>query len=240
MRSLHAVSRSCYTAGGGCQPARASGPPRPSTGAAARPAYHAATTPSLRGSVPPMSTPVSGSRQIICPPPKPPHSALTWIRCPSRASCRMTSGCIVDSTCTDPSGARRTLGASNTDCGLRRWSTTPSTVWTCPCGCMSPPMTPNRSEEHTSELQSRENLVCRSRLDSFPTRRSSDLDTVPEPGQLPDDVGVHRGFHMHRPVGRQAHPGRVKHRLRVEAVVDDAQHRVDVPLRLHVAAHDAE
>src|SRR5690606_4255978 len=34
-----------------------------------------------------------------------------------------------------------------------------------------------RSEEHTSELQSRENLVCRhySDLRSFPTRRSSDL-----------------------------------------------------------------
>src|SRR5690606_3654654 len=42
-----------------------------------------------------------------------------------------------------------------------------------------------RSEEHTSELQSRENLVCRlllerssrsSDLRSFPTRRSSDLE----------------------------------------------------------------
>src|SRR5690606_36378887 len=42
-----------------------------------------------------------------------------------------------------------------------------------------------RSEEHTSELQSRENLVCRLLLEctcylrdlhSFPTRRSSDLD----------------------------------------------------------------
>src|SRR5690606_37465538 len=40
-----------------------------------------------------------------------------------------------------------------------------------------------RSEEHTSELQSRENLVCRLLLEthaqralhSFPTRRSSDL-----------------------------------------------------------------
>src|SRR5436309_3050764 len=43
---------------------------------------------------------------------------------------------------------------------------------------------PERSEEHTSELQSRENLVCRLLLEasrshrflhSFPTRRSSDL-----------------------------------------------------------------
>src|SRR5215475_6881914 len=45
-------------------------------------------------------------------------------------------------------------------------------------------MRPVRSEEHTSELQSRENLVCRLLLErcghhrdlhSFPTRRSSDL-----------------------------------------------------------------
>src|SRR5690606_37142241 len=32
-----------------------------------------------------------------------------------------------------------------------------------------------RSEEHTSELQSRENLVSRRSLHAFPTRRSSDL-----------------------------------------------------------------
>src|SRR5690606_36529735 len=45
----------------------------------------------------------------------------------------------------------------------------------------------NRSEEHTSELQSRENLVCRVLLErilatldltSFPTRRSSDLEQM--------------------------------------------------------------
>src|SRR5690606_19034344 len=39
-----------------------------------------------------------------------------------------------------------------------------------------------RSEEHTSELQSRENLVCRlptRNLPSFPTRRSSDLTNIP-------------------------------------------------------------
>src|SRR5690606_26579940 len=44
-----------------------------------------------------------------------------------------------------------------------------------------------RSEEHTSELQSRENLVCRLLLESyvttrdfpsFPTRRSSDLQGI--------------------------------------------------------------
>src|SRR5437773_127825 len=34
-----------------------------------------------------------------------------------------------------------------------------------------------RSEEHTSELQSHHDLVCRCRLHSFPTRRSSDLFT---------------------------------------------------------------
>src|SRR5690606_10263617 len=34
---------------------------------------------------------------------------------------------------------------------------------------------PTRSEEHTSELQSRENLVCRLDAHSSPTRRSSDL-----------------------------------------------------------------
>src|SRR5207247_1672913 len=32
-----------------------------------------------------------------------------------------------------------------------------------------------RSEEHTSELQSRVDLVCRRALHSFPTRRASDL-----------------------------------------------------------------
>src|SRR5699024_9172405 len=38
------------------------------------------------------------------------------------------------------------------------------------------PSTPRRSEEHTSELQSRFDLVCRSfPPHSFPTRRSSDL-----------------------------------------------------------------
>src|SRR5437870_1021329 len=35
-----------------------------------------------------------------------------------------------------------------------------------------------RSEEHTSELQSRGHLVCRPVLHSFPTRRSSDLPSV--------------------------------------------------------------
>src|SRR5690606_36627163 len=48
-----------------------------------------------------------------------------------------------------------------------------------------------RSEEHTSELQSRENLVCRLLLErvcgplalrSFPTRRSSDLEIMEVPG----------------------------------------------------------
>src|SRR5690606_8655158 len=55
----------------------------------------------------------------------------------------------------------------------------------------SPTSTPPRSEEHTSELQSRENLVCRLLLErsghpphlhSFPTRRSSDLTTAPVRG----------------------------------------------------------
>src|SRR5690606_40705328 len=31
----------------------------------------------------------------------------------------------------------------------------------CPCGSRRPPRVSSRSEEHTSELQSRENLVCR-------------------------------------------------------------------------------
>src|SRR5206468_3657543 len=38
---------------------------------------------------------------------------------------------------------------------------------------------PGRSEEHTSELQSRSDLVCR-RLLSFPTRRSADLSRPPK------------------------------------------------------------
>src|SRR5207253_1556983 len=40
--------------------------------------------------------------------------------------------------------------------------------------CSPTPSRPERSEEHTSELQSRGHLVCRS-LRPFPTRRSSDL-----------------------------------------------------------------
>src|SRR5207249_1571740 len=39
-----------------------------------------------------------------------------------------------------------------------------------------------RSEEHTSELQSRFDLVCRRDLHHFPTRRSSDLSI----GKRPD------------------------------------------------------
>src|SRR5690606_15166610 len=44
-------------------------------------------------------------------------------------------------------------------------------------------ITEPRSEEHTSELQSRENIVCRHQphRQSFPTRRSSDLCFPPAP-----------------------------------------------------------
>src|SRR5436853_475522 len=37
---------------------------------------------------------------------------------------------------------------------------------------------PARSEEHTSELQSLRHLVCPKDVNSFPTRRSSDLDEI--------------------------------------------------------------
>src|SRR5690606_6798473 len=71
-----------------------------------------------------------------------------------------------------------------------------------------------RSEEHTSELQSRENLVCRLLLEvahhhrhlhSFPTRRSSDLhladQAVRDPGHgLRAD---RRRLHRHHPGHRQ-------------------------------------
>src|SRR5205807_763228 len=63
------------------------------------------------------------------------------------------------------------------------------------CGSMpdrlpSPPTTFSRSEEHTSELQSPCNLVCRLLLEphrpplpphSLPTRRSSDLEALSDP-----------------------------------------------------------
>src|SRR5690606_2130184 len=58
-----------------------------------------------------------------------------------------------------------------------------------------------RSEEHTSELQSRENIVCRLLLDytlhppiypSFPTRRSSDLRFRPCRSLLPSGHTLHR------------------------------------------------
>src|SRR5690625_2750149 len=50
-----------------------------------------------------------------------------------------------------------------------------------------PPPLAGRSEEHTSELQSRGHLVCRRAPSSFPTRRSSDLGTLGRnhPGSRP-------------------------------------------------------
>src|SRR5690606_11324212 len=60
-------------------------------------------------------------------------------------------------------------------------------------GCPFSTNMSSRSEEHTSELQSRENLECRLLLERsadprylhpFPTRRSSDLDDETSPGQL--------------------------------------------------------
>src|SRR5262245_29118071 len=42
-----------------------------------------------------------------------------------------------------------------------------------------PAPAPERSEEHTSELQSLRHLVCHRSRHSFPTRRSSDLSSSP-------------------------------------------------------------
>src|SRR5690606_1440367 len=48
--------------------------------------YQTATAPSVRDSVPPARTPVSGFRQMIWPRPNAPPSVATWIAWPLRAS----------------------------------------------------------------------------------------------------------------------------------------------------------
>src|SRR5438046_2627319 len=55
---------------------------------------------------------------------------------------------------------------------IRRATSNEAPATVCISGLFLPR---NRSEEHTSELQSLTNLVCRLDLHSFPTRRSSDL-----------------------------------------------------------------
>src|SRR5690606_14617203 len=95
-----------------------------------------------------------------------------------------------------------------------------------------------RSEEHTSELQSRENLVCRlllessgasPRLPSFPTRRSSDLygDGVgalaacAPPPVSPEHVALGRVLHEEDVVVAGTGQGDVPERGRVpEAAAD--------------------
>src|SRR5688572_13783020 len=68
-----------------------------------------------------------------------------------------------------------------------------------------------RSEEHTSELQSQSNLVCRRDLPSFPTRRSSDLsakrDGYASPGRDRSREGALLGMDARRQDVRQLrHP----------------------------------
>ena len=42
-----------------------------------------------------------------------------------------------------PAGPTRQRGASSAACGSSPWSTSRTTTWTCPCGCIAPPITPN-------------------------------------------------------------------------------------------------
>src|SRR5690606_21270613 len=51
------------------------------------------------------------------------------------------------------------------------------------CGLLIPRIPRSRSEEHTSELQSRENLVCRLLLEKKQTHRSTALSTVSARGR---------------------------------------------------------
>src|SRR5688572_13154225 len=82
--------------------------------------------------------------------------------------------------------------------------------------CASAASRLRRSEEHTSELQSQSNLVCRllQALHSFPTRRSSDLAAA-ESGQrsVRSDHPVARHDDRDR-VGAVRHP-HGPHRLRI-------------------------
>src|SRR5688572_8463567 len=74
----------------------------------------------------------------------------------------------------------------------------------------------NRSEEHTSELQSQSNLVCRLRhhhLHSFPTRRSSDLSF-----RLNDNQVVDAGYTQFFDKVPLKYAGYDEARLRAEGV----------------------
>src|SRR5688500_2096232 len=75
-----------------------------------------------------------------------------------------------------PCAVVRTVVARPFDVNVSSAPSTPSPVDQLITRPLStPPSDATRSEEHTSELQSPCNLVCRSTLHSFPTRRSSDL-----------------------------------------------------------------
>src|SRR5436309_8772435 len=52
-------------------------------------------------------------------------------------------------------------------------------------GTASPCASANRSEEHTSELQSRENLVCRLLLEKKKKNRTHNYPYVPRPTNIP-------------------------------------------------------
>src|SRR2546429_1874614 len=103
---------------------------------------------------------------------RPPRSTLfpypTLFRSASR-SARMTRSCSVPAW----SASMRSPAMST---GSRRPS---SPRWpACPCADPSPPTQCGRSEEHTSELQSRLHLVCRLLLEKKKKKHSHDQSNV--------------------------------------------------------------
>src|SRR5690606_4056449 len=120
--------------------------------------------------------PISGASRV------PPFSRRCW----ASYWCSWPSGCFGRAGAKPRRPAGKRPGSHSTGPWPTRWP-----AWCWPGG--------SRSEEHTSELQSRENLVCRlllalaaarPHLHSFPTRRSSDLRGEPGPALFPTVLGV--------------------------------------------------
>src|SRR2546430_10046311 len=72
---------------------------------------------------------------------------------------------------------KRRSTASATRCTSRRWAATKA-AQTMGAGGSSKRRTRTRSEEHTSELQSQSNLVCRLLLEKKKTRQIDELTPI--------------------------------------------------------------
>src|SRR3712207_7458590 len=74
------------------------------------------------------------------------------------------------------SSARRSRGDPPAR-GTRRTSTPPPPAGPAPCRCWRSPCRAGRSEEHTSELQSRQYLVCRLLLEKKTNQKITHLNS---------------------------------------------------------------